>query len=154
MRSGSNQWRCNEDCLSSLFSNARYWVLLTHVRSGWRPYEYTSVDRVHQVVGELILTQPKTRLAWRTRTSLRIPSYTPTRWWSKFEVMHHIHDCFEDVNTFLHDGSLELPVTTTRKMLEILDDEPRCRKLKIEQLLSTGWSHSLRQRTSWRVMVH
>ena len=32
-------------------------VLLTHVRSGWRPYQYTSVDRVHQIVGELTLTQ-------------------------------------------------------------------------------------------------
>ena len=59
-------------------------------------------------------------------------SYSPTRWWSKFQVMHHIHDCLKDVKTFLHDGSLELPVTTTRKMLEILDDEARCRKLKIE----------------------
>ena len=75
---------------------------------------------------------PKTRLAWRTRTGLHLPLFSPTRWWSKFEVMHHIHNCFEDVNTFLHDGSLKLPVTTTRKMLEILDEEPRCIRLKIE----------------------
>lgn len=75
---------------------------------------------------------PKSRLAWRTRTGLPVPSYSPTRWWNKFEVMHHIHNCFEDVNCFLHDNSLKLPKATTQKMLEILDDEPRCRKLKME----------------------
>ena len=44
----------------------------------------------------------KTRLAWRTQTQLSAPSYSATRWWSRFEVMHQIHDRFGDVSIFLH----------------------------------------------------
>ena len=30
---------------------------------------------------------PKTKLAWRTETGLPIPTYSKTRWWSKWEVL-------------------------------------------------------------------
>ena len=72
----------------------------------------------------------KTRLAWRTQTQLRTPSYSATRWWSRFEVIRQIHDSFGDVSTFVR-GS-ELPAATTNKMLAILDDPANCRKLKME----------------------
>ena len=30
---------------------------------------------------------PKTKLAWKTETGLPVPSYSTTRWWSKWEVI-------------------------------------------------------------------
>jgi len=73
---------------------------------------------------------PKARLAWKTQTGLSIRSYSPTRWWSKFEMIHQLHDTFGDVPQFLQ--SAELPITTTAKLLRIIDDQPTYRKFKVE----------------------
>ena len=73
---------------------------------------------------------PKSRLAWRTQTGLSTPTYSATRWWSKFEVIHQLHNSFGDVPVFLHGN--DLPSATTGKLLKILEDEPTCRKLKME----------------------
>ena len=78
----------------------------------------------------LFAHSPKTRLAWRTQTQLSAPSYSATRWWSRFEVMHQIHDTFGDVFTFLHGSGL--PSAMTGKLLAILEDPPKCSKLKME----------------------
>ena len=72
----------------------------------------------------------KARLEWRTLTGLSVRLYSPTRWWSKFEVVHKLHNMFGDVPEFLHNS--ELPQTTTGKLLRIIDDQPSCRKLKME----------------------
>ena len=52
-----------------------------------------------QVLNDFIKTwvgifshSPKTRLAWTTLTGLSPPSYSATRWWSKFEVINQVHD--------------------------------------------------------------
>ena len=44
---------------------------------------------------------PKTRLIWRMQTGLSMPSYSPTRWWSIFEVINHLFKAFGDVSTVL-----------------------------------------------------
>ena len=72
---------------------------------------------------------PKSRLAWQTKTGLKPPSYSPTRWWSKWEVMKHIHDLFGDVKDFF-DGE-ELPPSKA-KFQDILSDDPANRKLQME----------------------
>ena len=73
---------------------------------------------------------PKTRLAWTTQTGLPSPSYSETRWWSKFEVIRQIHDTFGDVSSFCECS--DLPTASSGKLIEILNDPPKCRKLKIE----------------------
>ena len=73
---------------------------------------------------------PKARLAWKTQTSLSVRSYSQTRWWSKFEMIHQLHDTFGDVPQFLQ--SAELPITTTAKLLRIIDDQPTYWKFKVE----------------------
>ena len=35
---------------------------------------------------------PKARLAWHYLTGISPCSYSPTRWWSRFEVLHQLHD--------------------------------------------------------------
>ena len=73
---------------------------------------------------------PKTRLAWTTQTELPPPTYSATRWWSKFEVIHQVHNSFGDVSSFLNRD--DLPTTSSTKLVEILNDPPKCRKLKLE----------------------
>ena len=52
---------------------------------------------------------PKLRLLWRTQTGRRVPSYSTTRWWSRFEVIDQILTAFGDVQTFImsNDASLQ-----------------------------------------------
>lgn len=54
----------------------------------------------------LFAHSPKSRVAWRTRTKLSTSSYSATRWWSRFEVMHQLHDAFGDVSGYLHEFNL------------------------------------------------
>ena len=67
-----------------------------------------------------------------TLTGLSPPSYSPTRWWSKFEVINEVHDTFWDVTTFLNNRSLDLPAVSRGKLADILNNPARCRKLKVE----------------------
>ena len=72
----------------------------------------------------LFAHSPKSRNLWRDQTGLSPPSYSPTTWWSRFKVLHQLH------NAFLNNDSL--PPTTSSKLLDILNDLPKCRKLKTE----------------------
>ena len=88
------------------------------------------LDKFTKAWISLFAHSPKSRLAWRTQTGLSTPTYSATRWWSKFEVIHQLHKTFGDVPVFLRSG--DLPPATTGKLLKILDDESACRKLKME----------------------
>ena len=101
-----------------------------------------TLDHVGQKMNILILEEftilwislfshsPKTRVMWRTLTGLPPPSFSATRWWSRFEVMHQLFKSFGDLMPFLE--SPELTSSSCNKMLEILNDPPKFRKLQIE----------------------
>ena len=74
------------------------------------------------------------RLLWHTQTGLSPPSYSNTRWWSQFEVIHHLLNAFGDVPTFLR-GS-DLSPATSAQLLAILQDPAKCRKLKMELVIT------------------
>ena len=74
---------------------------------------------------------PKVRLAWRSRTGFSSPSYCATRWWSRFEVIHQMHNRFGDVSAFLRENT-DLPAVTTKKMVDVLNNPPEYRKLIME----------------------
>ena len=61
---------------------------------------------------------------------LSAPSYSSTRWWSQFEVIHSMLKTFSDVKKFLERD--DLPPATSTKLLQVLDDPAKTRKLKIE----------------------
>ena len=77
----------------------------------------------------LFSRSPKTGLAWKTRTNLPVPTYSTTRWWSKWEVIKQMHDVFGDIAPFLEEESL---APTHSRLLDILNDPSKCRKLQIE----------------------
>lgn len=87
------------------------------------------LDKFFKSWVQLFSHSPKTRLIWRTQTGLPVPSYSPTRWWSRFEVIKHLFKAFGDVATFLQNGDLP---PSAKKLLDMLNDQPTKRKLQIE----------------------
>ena len=75
---------------------------------------------------------PNPKHAWKTQTGLPVPSYSTTGWWSKWEVIKHMHDAFGDVKSFLDDDNLRI------QLLEILNDPPNNRKLKMELAITVS----------------
>ena len=57
-------------------------------------------------------------------------SYSSTWWWSQFEVIHSMLKTFSDVKKFLERDDLTPAIST--KLLQVLDDPAKTRKLKIE----------------------
>ena len=78
----------------------------------------------------LFSRSPKSCLLWRTQTGLPAPSYSATRWWSQFEVIHQVFTAFGDVEKYLKNN--DLPLVTSTKLLQVLNDPAKTRKLKIE----------------------
>ena len=72
---------------------------------------------------------PKARLARRSLTGMSPCSYSPTRWWSRFEVLHQLHNTFGDVADFIHG---DIPASASKALLEILHDPAKSRKLQME----------------------
>ena len=61
----------------------------------------------------LFSRSPRFRLLWRTQTGLLAPSYSSTRWWSQFEVIHSMLKTFSDVKKLLERDDLP-PATSTK----------------------------------------
>ncbi len=87
------------------------------------------LDQFFKVWIGMFSRSPKTKLAWKTKTGLPVPTYSATRWWSKWEVLRDLHNSFGDVHSFLQDSDLP---PSRLKLLEILDHDPDKRKLCME----------------------
>ena len=48
----------------------------------------------------LFIHSPKAMQLWKERTGQSYQGYSPTRWWSKWEVMKQLMDLFGDVQPF------------------------------------------------------
>ena len=69
----------------------------------------------------LFAHSPRTRLWWKDRTGKAMTSYSPTRWWSKWEVMSQVMAFFGDVAPFLQ-ANPEMSPATNQKLLQILQN--------------------------------
>lgn len=47
---------------------------------------------------------PKCKMLWKTLTGKSMPTYSATRWWSKWEVYKHMMLYFKDILTFLTEN--------------------------------------------------
>ena len=81
--------------------------------------------------GLLFSHSPKTRLLWREKTGKSMGSYSPTRWWSKWELMNQLLFQFGDVRPFLEEHE-DLGPATRQKLLGIVTDPQRNVLLQIE----------------------
>ena len=64
---------------------------------------------------------PRIRLWWKGKTGKAMASYSSTRWWSKWEVMHQVMLYFGDIAPFL-EANPELSPATRGKLLEMLQN--------------------------------
>ena len=72
----------------------------------------------------------KARLLWREKTGRAMATYSETRWWSRWEVLHQVMLYFGDIVSFLQEG--DFSPANRGKILGILGDPQKKILLQIE----------------------
>ena len=73
----------------------------------------------------------KTKFLWRELTGKSMATYSHTRWWSKWEVMHQLLQYFGDGKPFLLQHS-DIGTHTRPKLLAYFEDSEKLKYLKVE----------------------
>ena len=71
------------------------------------------------------------RLAWKARTGIAMRTYSPTRWWSKWEVMNLVLEYFADVEPFVRENDHLAPATRAH-LMEIFNSPADSKDLELE----------------------
>ena len=79
----------------------------------------------------LFVHSAKACLCWKEQCGFSAPTYSPTPWWSKFEVMKDVMVTFGDVQTFVSSHS-DISQATQSMLLSILSDPVKQRLLLLE----------------------
>ena len=74
---------------------------------------------------------PKTKMLWKEQTGRAMPTFSKTRWWSRWEVLHHIMLLFGDVKPFLTKNS-DIGPSLRPKLLDMLHHLPTVIQWKVE----------------------
>ena len=69
----------------------------------------------------LFSPSPKARLLWKVQTGWPMPGYSPTRWWSKWELIKRVMELFGDIESFLRTNE-DLAPATRGKLLGYFND--------------------------------
>ena len=80
----------------------------------------------------------KAKFLWKEQTGRAMATYSHTRWWSKWEVMHQLLVQFGDVKQFLMKNS-DVGPSTRPKLLAFFDDTQKLKHLKIELAAVIDW---------------
>lgn len=83
-------------------------------------FEVPLVDEFAQWWVSLFSHSPAARLAWKQRTGKAPKTYSATRWWSRWEVLQEVLQCFGDVQPFLEE--LSCSPSARQHLLDILTD--------------------------------
>ena len=73
----------------------------------------------------------KARLGWKDQCGCSSPTYSPTRWWSKFEVMRDVLVKFGDVQQFVASHE-DISPATQAKLMSVLSDAKKRGLLLLE----------------------
>ena len=68
---------------------------------------------------------PAARLLRNTRTGTAMQLKSNTRWWSHWEVLNQVMQCFRDLEPFLRENENLSPMCRMR-LLELFDDPWHC----------------------------
>ena len=79
----------------------------------------------------LFAHSPKAKLLWKEQTGRSMATYSATRWWSKWEVLHQLMVHFGDVEPFLRKNE-DVGPSTRQKLLSFFDDSQKTGLLKLE----------------------
>ena len=79
----------------------------------------------------LFAHSPKVRMLWKDQTSISMPSYSPIRWWSRWELYKQVMAQFGDFEQFLKCNYDVAPATRT-KLLSLFSEPSKKANLQIE----------------------
>ena len=88
------------------------------------------LDKFFKAWVGMFTRSPKIRARWRALTGLPPPSYSASRWWSRYEVLAKLMSTFGDVSNLLEED--DISPANASKVRAILEDAPKTRKLKME----------------------
>ena len=74
-------------------------------------FEFRVLDTFVQYRVSLLSHSAAARLAWKTRTGTAMRTYSPTLWWSKWEVMNLVLEYFADLSGRMITSLLRLELT-------------------------------------------
>ena len=107
------------------------WILLAHsLDNVGSSFETTLVDKFCQRWVTLLGHSPAARIIWKSCTGVAPVTFSATRWWSSWEVLHQLVKFFGDVRPFLAERHFS--PRTCQHLKRILDDEGTCQSLKLE----------------------
>ena len=81
---------------------------------------------------------PKTRFLWLEQTGKSMATFSPTRWWSRWEVIEQVSVQFGDVLPFLRRDDVG-SATTTGKLLTFFTDPQKKVQLEVELAAIMDW---------------
>ncbi len=81
---------------------------------------------------------PKVRLLWRSQTGRSMPTYSATRWWSRWEVMKAMMVTFGDIEPFLLQNA-DVGPNLRPKLLSFFSDSQKRATLQIELAAIVDW---------------
>ena len=88
-----------------------------------RHFDVPLLDEFSQWWITLFSHSPAARLQWKQRTGVSPKTFSPTRWWSPYEVLHQVLQFFEDVQPFLEAGTWS-PASRHRLVSILTDNHP------------------------------
>ena len=94
-------------------------------------FEFGVLDTSSRYWNTPFSLSPSARITWKTRTGTAMRLSSETRWWSKWEVLNLVMQCFGDVEPFLRENE-NLAPSCRRHLLELFDDPISARELEIE----------------------
>lgn len=80
----------------------------------------------------------KAKLKWREQTGKSMLSYSATRWWSKWEILHQAFLLFGDIELFLKNNP-DIGSATRVKLLSFFQDPQKMVLLKLELAALVDW---------------
>ena len=89
----------------------------------------------------LFAHSPKTRLMWREQTGRSMATFSPTRWWSRWEVMDQLLTQFGDVLPFLQNEEIGSPAIGA-KLLAIVADAQEKAFIELKLAATVDWGQS------------
>ena len=95
-------------------------------------FKVSAADEFTRIWISLFSRSPKARLAWRSYCGRAVPTYSETRWWSRWEVMNQVLEGYPDVEGFLQSSCDNLSPATVKKLNGILTDSMKKIQLKME----------------------
>ena len=81
---------------------------------------------------------PKARVLWKTQVGQSMPSYSATRWWSKWEVVQKLMLYFGDIEPFLQLNN-DIGPSVRPKLLSFFSDMQRKANLQLEIAMTVDW---------------